>query len=76
MKTHIPLETSNRFNGSLRHYHRTSPAYRRTWDDWVEGGAGVAPKADTRKKLRKFLAYAVGAVLLFAIITGLIVAFY
>ncbi len=76
MKTHTPIESSNRFNGNLRHYHRKSAGHIRTWDDWVEGGAGDALKADKKKKWLKFLAYAAGAVLLFAIITGVIFAFY
>jgi hypothetical protein len=37
MKRDSITEPADRFRGKLRHYHRTSGKFRRTWDDWVEG---------------------------------------
>jgi hypothetical protein len=28
-----------RFQGSLRHYHRSNTQEQRTWDEWVDGKA-------------------------------------
>ena len=37
MKHHLPRNESDRFKGSLRHYHRSGLQQNRTWDEWIDG---------------------------------------
>lgn len=37
MKHRIQRDESARFQGSLRHYHRSVSQTNRTWDEWVDG---------------------------------------
>ncbi|MEI8039377.1 MAG: hypothetical protein WCJ14_13400 [Verrucomicrobiota bacterium] len=69
MKRPFPAETKERFNGQLRHYHRTGYKTQRTWDEWVDGKS-VASRS---KHWWKIL-LVVGAVLaLGGIIVGLVI---
>ena len=37
MKRTRPPQTPGKFQGNLRHYHRSGGQNPRTWDDWVDG---------------------------------------
>ena len=37
MKHHLPRNESDRFKGSLRHYHRSGLQQNRSWDEWIDG---------------------------------------
>ncbi|MCU0748757.1 MAG: hypothetical protein MUF13_04335 [Akkermansiaceae bacterium] len=37
MKHPIQRDETSRFQGSLRHYHRSVSQSNRTWDEWVDG---------------------------------------
>lgn len=68
-RTHPPDENA-RFNGSLRHYHRSGAQTQRSWDDWVEGSA-AKPKGS--RGFGKIIAIVVATLALLGIITGLVI---
>jgi hypothetical protein len=70
MKRDTITEPTDRFRGKLRHYHRTSRKFKRTWDDWVEGD--FATKRRKRNWL-KVLSVTFSVLVLASIITGLVV---
>ena len=39
MKHPSQRDENARFQGSLRHYHRSNTQTQRTWDEWVDGKA-------------------------------------
>ena len=39
MKHPSQRDETARFQGSLRHYHRSNTQTQRTWDEWVDGKA-------------------------------------
>jgi hypothetical protein len=39
MKHPSQRDENAKFQGSLRHYHRSSTQTQRTWDEWVDGKA-------------------------------------
>lgn len=70
MKRNLPSESSDRFKGSVRHYHRADTRAKRTWDDWVDGGQ-VAKRRS--KNWLKILAVACGTIALVGIVMGLVI---
>ncbi len=68
-KIHPPDENA-KFSGSLRHYHRTAAQTQRSWDDWVEG---TTAKARSSRSWLKIVGIVGGALILSAIIVGLII---
>lgn len=39
MKHPLLRDENAKFQGSLRHYHRSNTQTQRTWDEWVDGKA-------------------------------------
>lgn len=67
---HYPPEGPSKFTGSMRHYHRSGKDSQRTWDDWVAGGA--AKRRDSGKWL-KISGLILGALIVVAIMAGIII---
>lgn len=59
-----------KFNGSLRHYHRAGAPAQRSWDDWVEGSA---IERKSRLNWLKISGITIGLLALGGIITGLVI---
>ena len=63
-------EVHAKFDGNLRHYHRSGSQTQRTWDDWVDGGGA---KARSKKNWPRIVGILVGALALSGIVAGLII---
>ena len=70
MKSAHQPEGSSKFNGSLRHYHRSGNRAARSWDDWVNG---TPVETKVSKNWPKILSITFGVLALGGIITGLII---
>lgn len=70
MKRNLPSEQPDRFNGSLRHYHRSGSQMQRSWDDWVDGDLA---KTRRSRNWLKFFGIMLGLLALSGIIAGLLV---
>ncbi len=71
MKRNFPSEQPDRFNGNLRHYHRSGTQTQRSWDEWVDGD--LAKTRRSRKNWPKILGIILGVLALGGIIAGLLV---
>jgi len=70
MKPPIQRDEASRFQGSLRHYHRSVSQHNRTWEEWIDG------RAATRKPPTYWLKLTVtilATIILVAVIIGLYV---
>ena len=70
MKHDLPSSGDSKFNGNLRHYHRSQPQTQRTWDEWVEGSP---TKVRRSRKWLEIIGIIVGVLALAGIITGLVI---
>jgi hypothetical protein len=70
MKRPFPLDDGTRFNGQLRHYHRSGVRVRRSWDEWVDGDGA---KSSLPVKWLKIACISLGALILGGIIAGLVI---
>lgn len=70
MKRTLPSEGQDRFNGNLRHYHRTGAQAQRSWDEWVDGDQAKAGRSRNWLKIIGIVGAVVG---LGGIITGLLI---
>ena len=68
-KTQSP-QPQGKFNGSLRHYHRSGSRTQRTWDDWVDGPSA---KRKSSRNWLKISAMVVGLLALGGILAGLVI---
>ena len=50
MKRLSPPDSGPRFQAQVRHYHRSSPSKRSSWNEWVDGHNGK-PGVDWPKSL-------------------------
>jgi hypothetical protein len=71
MKRPPQLTEGTRFNGQLRHYHRSGPPAQRSWDEWVDGESG---KSGAWVKWFKIAAGILSLLALGAIVAGLVMA--
>lgn len=69
MKHPAQRDEKARFQGPLRHYHRSSTHGQRTWDEWVDGKAA---KSSSLKWL-KIAGIALAVLALVGVIAGLII---
>jgi hypothetical protein len=65
-----PRDDQARFNGSLRHYHRSGSQAHRTWDEWVDAKAATSRKSVNWLKI---IAITAALLALGMIIAGLII---
>jgi hypothetical protein len=70
MKRPLPLDDGTRFNGQLRHYHRSGVRVRRSWDEWVDGDGA---KSGVTMKWLKITFISLGILTLGGIIAGLVI---
>ncbi len=70
MKNPQPTPTQDRFNGNLRHYHRSGSKTQRTWDDWVDG---PSHKLKSTRNWLKTSAIVVSVLALGGIVAGLVI---
>ena len=70
MKNSSLTPIQDRFNGNLRHYHRSGSKTQRTWDDWVEGPS--LKRKSTRNWLR-ISGIVVSVLALGGIVAGLVI---
>ena len=69
MKHPTQRDEKARFQGSLRHYHRSNTQGQRTWDEWVDGKAA---KSSSFKWL-KIVGITAAVLALGGVIAGLII---
>ncbi len=70
MKPIRTSEATHKFQGTLRHYHRTGANTRRSWDEWVEG---TSNKTKSSRNWLKITAIVVSVLALTGIIAGLVI---
>ncbi len=68
MRRHHSPDDQHRFEGQLRHYHRSNTDRKKSWDEWVDG-APTKPKRF--ESLGKVLAIAAAILALAGVIFGL-----
>lgn len=73
MKRLQARDDQDRFKGSLRHYHRTSPRTQRTWDEWINGKPPKYGDKYSNKKWMNILIIVSAVLALGGIIAGLII---
>jgi hypothetical protein len=70
MKHPTERDENSRFQGSLRHYHRTDTRGTRSWDEWVDGKVEKSRPASYWIKLT---ATVLAVLALFGVIVGLFI---
>ena len=69
MKHPSERDETSRFNGNLRHYHRSNSQNQRTWEEWVDG----KPAKSGSFNWLKIIAITIAVLALAGIITGLFI---
>ena len=69
MKRNLTPEGQQRFEGQLRHYHRSNRDKQRSWDEWVDGGPSKPKRIQSPVKV-------IGIVLALLALCGVIVGLF
>jgi hypothetical protein len=70
MKTPLSQDDPPRFQGPLRHYHRSGAKPHKSWDEWVEGKPADLHLPKSKKKV---IVWGVALIALGGLIVGLVV---